>query len=85
MEQKTHPIISVYGNTDSKCFPIILVVGREPNSAAKFVNTIGQYDFEEYPRCSFWNISYSIIGEIINEKWNCRNLKKYLRKKEALL
>ncbi|WP_283624724.1 hypothetical protein [Clostridium butyricum] len=80
MGNETHPIISVYGNAELRDFPIILVVGREPNTSSKFVNTVGNYDFDKAPRCGFWNISYGIIGEIINETWNCKELKDKFRK-----
>lgn len=81
MGKKTHPIISVYGDTNSKQFPIILIVGREPNAEAEFINEIGEYDFDKAPRCGFWNTSYGVIGEIINEKLNCKKLKDECRKK----
>lgn len=81
MTKETHPIISVYGNTQFKYFPIILVIGREPNCSAKFINQIGEYDFDKYPNCAFWNISYATIGEAINKELNSKNLKNKFRSK----
>lgn len=81
MERKTHPIISVYGDTEAKKFHIILIIGREPNTSAKFVNTVGEYDFDKAKRCAFWNISHAIIGESIKENLNCKKLKDEFREK----
>ena len=59
-----HPIIVVYGETSKKRFPLILVIGREPNNDVNIINKVGLYDFEKSPYCGFWNTSYKIIGEI---------------------
>ena len=60
----THPTIQFFGKTDSGPFPLILAIGREPNTKLPIVDTIGPYDFREVPYCGFWNISYSMLGRL---------------------
>lgn len=62
----THPLICLYKNTQNKDFPLILIFGREPNNKSPYINEVGLYDFDESPKCAFWNIGYKLIGEINN-------------------
>ncbi len=60
----SHALISTYKNTESSDQPLILVVGREPNSDAPFNRSTGAYDFDHAPRCAFWNESYAVVGKL---------------------
>ena len=44
----THPLFLAFGQTTEKDFPIVLVVGREPNNNSISDKTVGQYDFNKY-------------------------------------
>jgi hypothetical protein len=55
----THPLISLYGHTLTADFPLLLIIGREPNNHIPMDDTIGPYNFREVPRCAFWNTAYS--------------------------
>ena len=57
-----YPIILYFDETATASFPLILVIGREPNSDQAIENTIGQYDFCNAPRCAFWNTSYGMLA-----------------------
>lgn len=57
-----HPLISIFSETASRSFPLILVIGREPNTALAISADVGLYDFRMYPRCGFWNISYKMVA-----------------------
>jgi hypothetical protein len=59
-----HPLISVYGRTPAGNFPLILVVGREPNDTIDMGGDVGPYDFDRHPRTGFWNIAYKLVGEV---------------------
>lgn len=61
---KTHPALAYYGeNTLSHEFPLILVVGREPQADEEMLQgTVGSYDFAAHPRCAFWNVAYRMIA-----------------------
>jgi hypothetical protein len=62
-----HPIISVYGrNTLQKDFPLILVVGREPNDDLPMGNAVGYYKFKK--PVPFWDLAYSLISESIGKR-----------------
>lgn len=69
-----HPIIVTYADTKEATFPLILVIGREPNSSKTIDNIIGSYDFEECPKTQFWNISYSVIAG--THEWEGKKLKR---------
>ena len=58
----THSLILAYGETYIKEFPLILIVGREPNNATISDNSLGHFDFQQFPRCSFWNMAFKLIG-----------------------
>lgn len=62
----THPQLQSYADTIQQTFPLILVIGREPNTELPIAGDHGLYDFDCYPRCGFWNISYSTIGATVN-------------------
>jgi hypothetical protein len=61
---KKHPIILFFGESDSADFPLILIIGREPNSDMDIENKIGSYKFELSPRCGFWNTSHGMLARI---------------------
>jgi hypothetical protein len=63
-----HPMISVFGTTVHQSFPLMLVVGREPNTTEVTQPVVGQYDFRHHPRCAFWNMSYSFIARSIDRR-----------------
>ena len=79
--KKGHPIIVSYKKTQSKKFNLILVIGREPNNNVKIINKVGQYDFDKSPFCAFWNISYKLIGSIIN--LSVKEIKEKCRQKKS--
>lgn len=60
-----HPIILYYDETATAKFPLILIIGREPNSDQIIANTTGQYDFSNHPRCGFWNTSYGMLARVV--------------------
>lgn len=57
-----HPLISIFNETASRAFPLILVIGREPNTDLAISADVGLYDFRMYPYCGFWNISYKMVA-----------------------
>ncbi|NCC36255.1 MAG: hypothetical protein EOM24_30230, partial [Chloroflexia bacterium] len=63
---ESHPTLSVFGTTVLSTFPLILVVGREPNNNLPIAPGIGPYDFRLAPRCGFWNISYSAVARTLD-------------------
>lgn len=60
-----HPMIQSYANTLAHTFPLILMIGREPNTALPISTDHGQYDFRAYPHCGFWNIAYSTVARTV--------------------
>lgn len=56
--------ISTYTRIDSETHPLILIVGREPNNKGRFVKSFGTYNFDNAPKCAFWNESYAVVGKI---------------------
>ena len=81
MSQDSHPILLTFGRTTQLAFPLILILGREPNTAKKTTNQIGSYDFREYPRCGFWNTSYGMVARLLNIP--TRELKRWCVEKES--
>lgn len=61
---ESHDLIVTYKETENQDLPLILVIGREPNEDAPFSNTTGTYDFDDAPKCAFWNQSYGVVGKI---------------------
>jgi hypothetical protein len=60
---KKHPSLVYYGeNTLVKSFPLLLVVGREPQVDEEVAKGIGSYDFVAHPRCAFWNVAHSMLA-----------------------
>ena len=67
----SHALITAYKNREldknpdlsSDKHPLILVVGREPNTVGKFVKATGTYNFDHAPKCAFWNESYAVVGK----------------------
>ena len=47
-------------------YPLILIVGREPNCDQPICNTVGIYDFRKSSRCGFWNASYALAARVVN-------------------
>lgn len=58
----THPLFLTFGQTTEKDFPIVLIVGREPNNNSVSDKTVGQYDFIKYSNCAFWNIAFKVFS-----------------------
>lgn len=79
MHDNSHPLIVVYDNTQKTNFPLILVVGREPNNNVPFDDSVGNYDFEGKPRCkcNFWNTAYKVVAD--TNGINVRELKDYCK------
>jgi len=69
-----HPILCLFGNSADATFPLILVIGREPNGPYPVTNRIGSYDFRSAPRCAFWNTAYGVAARILGT--NTRELKQ---------
>lgn len=73
-EHQGHAILSVYKETAAQRFPLILVIGREPNAGVPVMNFVGPYDFSEHPRCAFWNTSYAMIAEVVGmQTWQLKH------------
>ena len=73
-----HPIISLYGDTEALRFPLILVIGREPNDDLKMGDEVGPYDFMKAPHTGVWNTAYKLVASsrgmsIARFKKLCRN------------
>ncbi len=70
----THPVMLRYGNTEDFSFPLILIVGREPNrKTGESTDQLGGLPFNEKSksndaeqfnnnRCAFWNISFATLA-----------------------
>ena len=63
---KVHPIISLYRNTREGSFPLILIIGREPNDDMEMRYEVGEYNFDKKP-VPFWNLPYALLGAMINK------------------
>ncbi|WP_201834919.1 hypothetical protein [Microvirga zambiensis] len=74
MNSATHPALIFYGSTRDPRhrFPLILVVGREPNHSAPVEMVAGPYDFDGLTpadrkaarNCGFWHMAYRITGRM---------------------
>jgi len=60
-----HPILCLFGASAGATFPLILVIGREPNADKPVTNFLGPYDFRLAPRCGFWNTAYGVAARIL--------------------
>ncbi len=63
--QECEGILLGYKDTFSRSFPLILVIGREPNTNKQIVNCLDTYDFREGSGCGFWNTSYGMVARIV--------------------
>lgn len=61
----SHPLLQSYADTLQHDCPLILVLGREPNTSLPISNDHGCYNFDDYPRCAFWNVSYGVLAGTI--------------------
>lgn len=77
----SHPLLQSYAETAERSFPLILAIGREPNSSLPIGNIHGSYDFDRQPNCAFWNISYALLGRSIGT--TARELKNEARARRA--
>lgn len=57
-----HPCLLSFRRTPIADFPLVLVVGREPNEDIPATAACGSYDFRGASRCAFWNIAYGLLG-----------------------
>lgn len=64
---KPHPALLTFGQTCTQDFPLIMIVGREPNSPEGVVYGHGGYDFASRKKrqCGFWSISYGIAAATV--------------------
>jgi hypothetical protein len=76
-----HPLIQTYATTLGQSFPLILVIGREPNTDLPITTNHGLYDFDRYPRCGFWNVAYSVVGRSYG--LNATQVKQHFRERRA--
>lgn len=70
---KQHPLLLAYDQTFDRDFPLILIIGREPNNGSCSNGHIGLYDFKAYPGRAFWNVGFSIFGRLNN--YTCKQIK----------
>lgn len=59
---ETHAWLQSYADTIHRKFPLVLAIGREPNTDLPISGDHGLYDFDAAPRCAFWNVSYGLLG-----------------------
>ncbi len=64
----THPAILTYGQTVQKEFPLIMIIGREPNNSTMSDSSFGEYKFEDFPNCAFWNQSFGLLATYNSKK-----------------
>ena len=67
MELETEADLLVFGNTDMQDFPLITIMGREPNNNLGRDHRIGRYadaalQDQPWPSVSFWDKAYGLIG-----------------------
>ncbi len=66
IELDAHPILLTFAETAAASFPLILVIGREPNTAQRIADVRGPYDFRwNKSRCGFWNTSYGMVARVV--------------------
>lgn len=79
-----HPNLISYKETASREFPLILVVGREPNDSNFVSQKLGTYDFAQHPRCGLWNTSYKVIADLsVGYELSCASLKKLCAERQS--
>ena len=59
-----HPTIVTFGQTQEGEFPLLLVIGREPNCEGEVVNEVGSFTLDLTPNCCFWNRSRAQLARI---------------------
>jgi hypothetical protein len=57
-----HPNLLTYRKTKDGDFPLVLVIGREPNSDLPVSEECGDYDFSKSPMCGLWNMAYRLLA-----------------------
>jgi len=67
MELETEADLQVFGNTELQNFPLITVIGREPDNNTGRVHRIGRYadaalQNQPWPSVSFWDKTYGLLG-----------------------
>lgn len=65
---KSHDLILYYDKTIRKRFPLILIVGREPNSTIPFNNKLGHYNLAKKKGGWHWKRTHKYVGEIAGIK-----------------
>jgi hypothetical protein len=84
MELKTHPNLIAFQKTATKSFPLMLVVGREPNESIPVSPTLGTYDFRTSPTAAFWNMAYRLLARSDqNPDFGIRELKALCVEKQS--
>jgi hypothetical protein len=79
----SHPTLLTYGETCSRSFPLILCMGREPNTDQRVEPGIGRYDFDQPSTCGFWNTSYGVVARVVCKSWRTRRMKELCRPRKA--
>lgn len=74
-----HDLVVTYKHKEEHNHSLILFIGREPNDTSSFVKSVGPYDFDNAPRCAFWNTAYGVAGRVagtsgLSLKQICRQL-----------
>jgi hypothetical protein len=71
-----HPILSYFGDTRSRSFPLVMFIGREPNTSLTIGQDIGPYDFRDhYPKGKFWDNAYGVLAEAADSTgWHLKRL-----------
>ena len=61
-----HPTILTFGETVQRTFPLLLVIGREPNRplGEEVENTVKHFPLNHDPKCCFWNRSHAQLARI---------------------
>jgi hypothetical protein len=80
--KETHPLLLAFGKTYEHTFPLILVIGREPNETTSSDKSLGSYDFREFPRCAFWNTAFHVFGKFNARKTSALKL-EFIRKEAS--
>ncbi|MEZ2407335.1 hypothetical protein AB6806_11005 [Bosea sp. RCC_152_1] len=73
--KRGHACLISYAGTADASFPLILVVGREPNEDLPPSEEAGDYNFRKSGRCAFWNVAYSLFGSVANPPRSTRQIK----------
>ena len=79
-----HPLIVTYKATKDENFPLILLIGREPNNKTKMGADVGYYNFDynkNTRRCAFWNMAYKLVGK--QERLSVADFKNKCRRKRS--